>query len=221
MIIYEIKNNNKRYIGKILYDTLQNRISEHIKLLDSNTHYNRLLQKEYDKDTFSYNLIIESEDLDECVKVEKKHIKKYNTNSPLTGYNFFSDDIIKTNTTYRKYNITSDEDVIFHFLLHGNLNEAGRHFNMASLAIKKRLLKNNIIKSKDKAVVGMKNHFRYLCELELCLRDDWMQSGELYNIVYSKYDVSSSLKIYKTMVWKHLKVKGYKSDENESTLFHP
>lgn len=91
--IYQILNkvNNKRYIGST--KDFINRISHHVNQLKINTHYNRYLQRSYNKyggENFSIDIVCyvfcENDDRDLLYEIERDHVDAYKTLRPL-GYN--------------------------------------------------------------------------------------------------------------------------------------
>lgn len=92
--IYKITNtkNNKVYIG--LSINLRSRIKYHKRQLEINLHYNKELQKDYNKHGktyFNYEVIekVKTEDfnIEELREKEKEYIKFYKSNNPQYGYN--------------------------------------------------------------------------------------------------------------------------------------
>ncbi|MGG3986957.1 nuclease [Bacillus smithii] len=63
--IYCIEINNKKYIGKDVHIDQNKRKKEHYNLLIKGTHYNKHLQRAFDKyKTFDYDVLIEFRDID-------------------------------------------------------------------------------------------------------------------------------------------------------------
>lgn len=91
--LYAIKNkqNKKIYIGKSSVD-IQNRLSTHKSLLNRNKHYNKHLQKSWNKygeENFSFEIILDCEGLTdkEILEEEMKMISKFNSTNIAFGYN--------------------------------------------------------------------------------------------------------------------------------------
>lgn len=87
--IYAITNtiNSKIYIGESL--DVKKRLQKHFNDLKNNKHSNVLLQLDYNKygeETFKYSLITETEPI-LLRKAEMYYIIKYNSSTPLYGYN--------------------------------------------------------------------------------------------------------------------------------------
>lgn len=90
--IYIIKNNidNKIYIGQSM--NVQRRLYDHKRCLTKGIHYNKFLQRAFDKygkDAFEFRLLCEcpKAELDEK---EKYFIEKYDSMNPRLGYNLES-----------------------------------------------------------------------------------------------------------------------------------
>lgn len=93
MVIYEIVNsaNGKKYIGKHIGDTPDNRWYGHKSGLNRNKHYNCHLQSawnKYGEDIFEFNVIETGiETIDDLNLKEVFYIEKYNTMDDRFGYN--------------------------------------------------------------------------------------------------------------------------------------
>lgn len=86
--IYYLKINEKYYIGKDVQVTHMKRIKEHMWMLRSDSHYNKYLQRAYNKykDTLEYGILKELEcSMEELSEIEKEYISKYDSHK--NGYN--------------------------------------------------------------------------------------------------------------------------------------
>lgn len=90
--IYEIRNtiNNDRYIGSSV--NMEKRMNEHRRTLNKNIHYNRFLQRawnKYGEDNFEFNLLFECEEkyllIEEQKLLDEKPI--YNLAKSATAFN--------------------------------------------------------------------------------------------------------------------------------------
>lgn len=88
--IYKITNNinGKCYIGKSEV-SIEGRINYHKSRLEEGTHYNTHMQNSFNKynGDFSYEIIEELDNRDDCCDREKYWIEYYKSSNPEYGFN--------------------------------------------------------------------------------------------------------------------------------------
>lgn len=80
--IYSIEINGKYYIGKDVNIDKSKRLTEHLNLLNKNTHYNKYLQNAYNKyKIYNYQILFEDKNIsnEELSDIEMFYIKTFNT----------------------------------------------------------------------------------------------------------------------------------------------
>lgn len=219
MIIYEITNNNKSYIGKTNEKNIYRRINDHKTLLEEEKHYIPLLQQEYDEKNFKYKTLYESNNKEKIISFFANTVRNKKTNTPSFGYNFEFDDKISTNNSY-KYHI-SDEDIIFMYIKGNTITQISKKYNMAYQAIEYRLKRNNIKTNKqEKKKISTYNQFNKIAETYLLLTDEQdISSQQIINQVEKNYNISSKLQISSKKLSKNLQIKGYKYKKTNPLLF--
>ena len=197
------KKNNKKFVGKSNLDKELLKCLLY-RVLDDNSHYNELLQKDW----FRYNFELIFEDMDEPI-VEKfdKLIKDEELLNPKNGYNVFND--LQNKKGRHKKKDVYNEDICLLYCFHDNIQ-----FWVKTLGLERNTISNRLgnfdLFSNDyfhRSIARYEDYYwsalRILYLDEICLTAD-----QLMDRMMHRYDISGQLRVTPRKISKFFSING-------------
>lgn len=189
--LYVLENNktHKKFVGKsslpkwalkfLLYD-----------LLDDNKHYNKLLQKDWRKHTFTL-LFSETDNVaEECDKI----INDEKLLNPKNGYNVYAD-LRNNRGRFKKENVFSD-DLCLLFCWYPNIQYLVRTLGLERNTISNRLANFELFENHYFARnIARYDDYNYTSMRLLYLEEECLTANQIMDKMLHKYNVSGMLRI--------------------------
>lgn len=189
--LYTLINNktHKKFIGKsslpkwalklLLYD-----------LLDENKHYNKLLQKDWRKHTFTLSFSDAENVAEECDNI----INNENLLNPKNGYNVYAD-LRNNRGRFKKENVFSD-DLCLLFCWYPNVQYLVRTLGLERNTISNRLANFELFENHYFARnIARYDDYNYTSMRLLYLEEDCLTANQIMDRMLHKYNVSGMLRI--------------------------
>lgn len=137
--IYCLTNakNNKRYIGSSKH--VQKRLLEHIFQLENHIHSNKELQKAFDTDGLTFNVLeyIDSNNRELILSKEQEWINLFNSTNPEYGYNKINSKVNQEQILFNRKNIKNLTKYPIWFIIIDEILKRSRKFRFLWSIIKR------------------------------------------------------------------------------------
>lgn len=211
-MLYILTNltNGKKFIGKTNFNEYYLR-QLLFSVLDNGEHYNKLLQKDWEKHNFKLELI----ESDDTVKEADDYINKYNLLNPTKGYNMYAD-LSQTRGRYTRKQLYND-DICLVWCYFPKMQFVSRTFGMQRNNISNRLANYNLFDG----VYYSRNISRYedfyLTSMRLLYTDNaCYTANQILDRMLNRYNVSDMLRITPRKISKFYVTNGIASKKDKS-----
>lgn len=200
--LYHILNKNTGhiYIGRTKNS---NQWDKHQYFLETNQHFNRLMQKHYNNDNdFEFSIIETSDDPIFIAKTAIHMIEEANLTNPMRGYNSFFDSqgIGKRGAKLDIY----DEDIVFFYLEHDK-SQTLKEFEITSNVFDYRIQRQGFGEKDNRIPISTYECLYHFCAQEAVLSPRPISASSLMDRCFQLYDVSKRLRPTPHKISKNLK----------------
>lgn len=197
------KNTGHIYIGRTKNPKQWER---HQYFLQTNQHFNRLMQKHYnDNNILEFHVIEMRDDPVSLAKNAIQMIEELDTTNPMKGYNSFFDaqGIGKRGAKLDIY----DEDIVF-FFLENDKSQTLKEFNITSNVFDYRIQRQGFGEKDNKIPISTYECLYHFCAQEAVLSPTPISASSLMDRCFRLYNVSKRLRPTPHKISKNLKAFG-------------
>ena len=211
-------DNNKKFLGK---SNLEEKVLKKIlyRALKKENHYNKLLQKEFKKYTFKFE-VYESED---CAKDFDRIIKDERLLNPIYGYNVFND--LQNRKGRHKKKEVFTEDLCLLYLFNDNVQYWVNILGLERNTISNRLGNFGLFDDGyyHQSIARYEDYYWTALRI-LYLENKCLTANQLMDRMMHRYDISSQLRITPRKISKFFAANGVKRQNKKdkgSLIFCP
>ena len=212
------KNNNKKFLGK---SNLEENILKKLlfRSLRKKKHYNKLLQKEFEKDYFEFVIIESKNPIEEFDKI----VKEKELLNPMYGYNVFNDLQNKKGRHKKKQVFT--EDLCLLYLFNPDVQFWSNVLGLERNTISNRIGNFDLFDDGYyyKSIARYEDYYWTALRI-LYIEEKCMTATQLIDRMMNRFDISSQLRITPRKVSKFFSANGVKRQDKRdkgSLIFCP
>lgn len=212
------KDNDKKFLGK---SNLELKVLKKIlyRALKHENHYNKLLQKEFKKHVFEFE-VYESDD---CAKDFDKIIKDEKLLNPIYGYNVFND--LQNRKGRHKKKEVFTEDLCLLYLFNDNVQYWVNILGLERNTISNRLGNFGLFDDGyyHQSIARYEDYYWTALRI-LYLEDKCLTANQLMDRMMHRYDISSQLRVTPRKISKFFAANGVRRQDKKdkgSLIFCP
>ncbi len=218
--LYILKNrdNNKKFLGK---SNLEENILKKLlfRSLRKGKHYNKLLQKEFKKNFFEFEIV----ETDDVIKDFDEMIKKESLLNPMYGYNVFND--LQNRKGRHKKKQVFTEDLCLLYLFNPDVQFWSNVLGLERNTISNRIGNFDLFDDGYyyKSIARYEDYYWTALRI-LYLEEKCMTATQLIDRMMNRFDISSQLRITPRKVSKFFSSNGVKRQDKRdkgSLIFCP